>query len=137
MLQYYKIPSFTWLKRSPCCEDWLKSCIIDYLVQNHCSRCDFDNKTFHASQPIKFHDVTKFILLSLQIYSVNMICVMHFCDRSLTKLYLWTASYLQLSQWLYNIYNWQFDIQGLQRKTRSGLKMCFLSWTLNVLLYAY
>ena len=57
-------------------------CILDYLVQNHCSRCDFENKTFHALQPMKFHQMTKFILLSLQSYSVNMVCVMHFCDRS-------------------------------------------------------
>ena len=63
-------------------------CILDYLVQNHCSRCDFENKTFHALQPIKFHHMTKFILLSLQSYSVNIVCVMHFCDRSYKIIFL-------------------------------------------------
>lgn len=114
---------------------WLKSRIIDYLVrQNHCSRCDFDNKTFH-----------QWILMMWQSsfychcrFTVFVLCIF-VIDLFLQNYIFWTASYHQLSQWLYNIYtsNWQFDIQGLQRKTRSGLKMCFLSWTLNVLLYAY
>ena len=32
--------------------------------------------------------MTKFILLSLQIYSINIICVMHFCDRSYKTIFL-------------------------------------------------
>ena len=101
--------------------------------QKRCFCCDFVNKSFSDIQSNTGLEVTKFILLSLHVYNIIIICVMHFCDRSYNIFSLDG----QLSQWLYNIYKQSFHIQGLQRKTRSGLKMCFLSWTLNVLLSAH
>ena len=75
------------LEKPPSCEHQLQKRHRLYCAKP-IFRCDFDNKTFYAIQPpIKFHNMTKFILLSLQIYSVN-ICVMHFCDRSYKIIFL-------------------------------------------------
>ena len=75
------------LEKPPSCEHQLQKHHRLYCAKP-IFRCDFDNKTFYAIQPpIKFHNMTKFILLSLQIYSVN-ICVMHFCDRSYKIIFL-------------------------------------------------